>query len=154
MNSAFSPMFTLVLYRPSGFDDRCREYYASNLDFVVTDSLDEIIETAMRHHIANLERQSNEDMETTLLINGVNEDQVYAAIHEDDRDPYLETFSRFADAIRTKVGEYHARAVERRRQQEAAEAKRKAQAARNAARATETRERKLLQELQAKYGNQ
>ncbi len=146
--------FTLVFNRESTWDDRGRTYYPSEFDLFVARDLDEAIAKALEVEIANIEDTRNYySLERTLLIDGLREDDVWWVYDEDEdaREQAVAAFKKFDTELAVKLRDYKDGEAERKRKKEE-EDRRKADAARiAAARDTEQRERKMLEELQKKY---
>lgn len=150
--SSQADVYTLIYHRQSAWDDRCREYHPSYIDIFVTKNFDEAVEHAMGHQIANIEHSHLMEIEQTLLINGIREDDICDIFHDDtQREAAEEPFLQFKREIARKVQIYKDGTAERERKKAEIASQRAAAAREAQAKATEQRERQLLEELRQKY---
>lgn len=148
-------IYTIVAYKPSGYSYRDQEYWESNFEVHIFETIEEAVQCILRYKIIAKECKvyNDDDWETRLLIDGLDDDYWPDGFSEEEYYKRQEPFWAIQEKAKELFTEWLTKVKEREE-----EAKKKKLAQEEAARkATERRqieqEKALLKTLQEKYGS-
>lgn len=144
--------YTLVAYRPNGYDDRKRTSSSSKLEISSHSDVAELVGAAggmaFDNELARRRDHALRSFEFALLIDGLDREASWDLEHSEEFDEIHEAIGVETDRLRV-IHEQQERDAEARRRVEAIQA---IQATEQAVRDQEIREKELLRDLIAKHG--